>query len=101
MFFLTAAHRRKLQAKLSVSGPSSAPLPPASIQPSLFSTGTSSNDLLGGGGEGQEESSGGEEGGEGGTPPQWNWREDEKSVYEPFNEAMMCSFNLRTWVSYE
>ena len=77
MFSFTSAHRRKLQAKTSVSALPSVPLPPASVQPSLYATGSSSGDLLGAaGGEGQEDSSGGEEG-EGGTP-QWNWRDDER-----------------------
>ena len=75
----TPAHRRKLQSKVSVTGVSSVPLPPASVQTSLYATGSSSSDLLGTGSEGQEESSGGEEG-EGGTPPQWNWRDDERSA---------------------
>ena len=66
---------------MSVSAPSSGPLSPASVQQSLFSTGTSSNDILGG--DVHEESSGGEDGGEGGLP-QWNWRDDEKLVYIHF-----------------
>ena len=74
---LTTAHRRKLQAKVSVSGPSSNPVPATSIPPSLYTVGTSTTDLLGGS-EGQDESSGGEDGD---TTPQWNWREDERSEY--------------------
>ena len=74
----TSAHRRKLQAKMSVGVVSSVPLPPASVPPSLHSTGASSGDLLGVGGEGPEESSEGEEGDT--EPPRWNWRDDERQV---------------------
>jgi hypothetical protein len=72
------AHRRKLQAKVSVTGVSSVPLPPVSLQSSAHTMGGSSNELLGGpGSEGQEESSGGEDGDTTG-PPQWNWRDDKR-----------------------
>ena len=68
---ISAAQRRKLQAKLSVSGLSAGLLPGAGIQSTAGGGG--GGDL--GGAEPQEESSGGEDG-EGG--PQWNWRDDER-----------------------
>jgi hypothetical protein len=61
-----------------VTGVSSVPLPPVSLQSSAHTMGGSSNELLGGpGSEGQEESSGGEDGDTTG-PPQWNWRDDKR-----------------------
>ena len=72
--YVSPAQRRKLQAKLSVSGLSAGLLPGASVQPTIIPAGGGvGRDHSGA--EPQEESSGGEDG-EGG--PQWNWRDDDK-----------------------